>query len=158
MSLSKSRASPEPGICLPHSYYRRPPCPRAILRSLLKLADREFRELTDRRPVPLPSRKFRPVKLNAAQFDQSWDRKRGAAARLTAVVLREDDAALERRVPLNRERSASFRARVEGLQLDAAVFSPMNRMDVSRGMRAECAAAGVVHESRSAICGARTVR
>lgn len=65
---------------------------------LLKLADREFRQLAELRPLPPTARKFNPVRLNATRFDQSWDRKRGAAARLTAVLLREDDAALERRV------------------------------------------------------------
>ena len=52
---------------------------------LLKLADREFKALTEERPTPQPSRKFKPMKLNVARFDQAWDRKRGAAARLTAV-------------------------------------------------------------------------
>lgn len=65
---------------------------------LLKLADREFKALTEERPTPQPSRKFKPMKLNVARFDQSWDRKRGATARLTAVLLQEDDATLQRRV------------------------------------------------------------
>jgi hypothetical protein len=43
-------------------------------------------------------RKFKPVKLNVARFDNAWERKRGAAVRLTAVLLREDDSTLERRV------------------------------------------------------------
>ena len=61
---------------------------------LLTLVDREFRQLVEK-PAPIvPIRKFKPVKINAARFDRSWDRKRGAAARLMAVVLREDDAAL----------------------------------------------------------------
>ena len=65
---------------------------------LIQLADREFRQLTGK-PVPVqPNRKFRPVKLNAAQFENGWGRKRVAAVRLTAVLLREDDSALERRV------------------------------------------------------------
>jgi hypothetical protein len=38
------------------------------------------------------------MKLNATRFDQSWDRKRGAAARLTAVLFQEDDAADSRGV------------------------------------------------------------
>lgn len=46
---------------------------------LLKLADREFRQLTGKPVAPVPSRKFKPVKLNAAKFDSAWDRKRGAA-------------------------------------------------------------------------------
>jgi hypothetical protein len=65
---------------------------------LLKLANREFKALTEERSTPQPNRKFKAMKLNAARFDQSWDRKRGAAARLTAVVLRENDVTLEHRV------------------------------------------------------------
>jgi hypothetical protein len=65
---------------------------------LLQLADREYRQLTNKPATITPTRKFKPIKLNAARFDTGWDRKRGAAVRLTAVVFREDDAALERRV------------------------------------------------------------
>jgi len=65
---------------------------------LLHLADREFRQLTNK-PVTIdPARKFKPGKLNVARFDNTWERKRGAAVRLTAVLLREDDSTLERRV------------------------------------------------------------
>jgi hypothetical protein len=76
---------------------------------LLKLADREFHQLTGKAVAPVPSRKFKPVKLNPARFDSAWDRKRGAAVRLTAVLLGEDDAALERRVCGN-ERSVKVYA------------------------------------------------
>jgi hypothetical protein len=65
---------------------------------LLKLADCEFTQFTGKPAVPVPSRKFKPLKVNAARFDSGWDRKRGAAVRLTAVLLGEDDAALEQRV------------------------------------------------------------
>ena len=65
---------------------------------LLKLADREYVQLTGKPVAPVPRRKFKPVKLNPARFDAAWDRKRGAAVRLTAVLLREDDSALEQRV------------------------------------------------------------
>lgn len=60
---------------------------------LLALADREFRELTNKPLTIEPKRKFKPLKLNVARFDNSWERKRGAA-----VLLREDDSTLERRV------------------------------------------------------------
>ena len=53
---------------------------------------------TEERPRPISSRRFKPLKLNAARFDQSWDRKRGAAVRLTAVLLQEDDTTLQGRV------------------------------------------------------------
>jgi hypothetical protein len=65
---------------------------------LLALADREFRQLTSKPLTVEPTRKFKPVKLNAARFDNTWERKRGAAVRLTAVLLGEDDSTLERRV------------------------------------------------------------
>jgi hypothetical protein len=65
---------------------------------LLHLADREFRELTNKPLTIEPKRKFKAVKLNVARFDNTWERKRGAAVRLTAVLLREDDSTLERRV------------------------------------------------------------
>lgn len=76
---------------------------------LLKLADREFTQLTGKPATPVPSRKFKPMRLNAARFDSAWDRKRGAAVRLTAVLLGEDDSALERRACEN-ERSAKVYA------------------------------------------------
>ena len=46
---------------------------------LLKLADREFRQLTGKPAAPQPARKFKPLKLDVARFDAGWDRKRGAA-------------------------------------------------------------------------------
>jgi hypothetical protein len=48
---------------------------------LLKLADREFRQLTEAKPTAPRRSKFKPIRLNAARFDQSGDRKRGAAVR-----------------------------------------------------------------------------
>jgi hypothetical protein len=48
---------------------------------LLRLPDREFRELTGKPKTLEPTRKFKPVKLNASRFDISWDRKRGAEGR-----------------------------------------------------------------------------
>jgi hypothetical protein len=65
---------------------------------LLQLSDREFRQFTNKPLKIEPARKFKPVKLNVARFDNAWERKRGAAVRLTAVLLREDDSTLERRV------------------------------------------------------------
>jgi hypothetical protein len=50
---------------------------------LLTLADREFRQLAEQRPAPVPNRKFKPIKLNITKLDSSWDRKCGAAVRLT---------------------------------------------------------------------------
>jgi hypothetical protein len=38
---------------------------------LLALADREFRELTNQPLTIEPTRKFKPVKLNVARFDNT---------------------------------------------------------------------------------------
>jgi hypothetical protein len=63
---------------------------------LLKLADREFRQLTEERKTP-PSANHRssgPSKPNAARFDSGWDRKRGAAdGRLSVVLTRCNESA-----------------------------------------------------------------
>jgi hypothetical protein len=72
---------------------------------LLKLADREFKALTEGRSAPQAARKFNPIKLNVSLFDQAGDRKRGAAARLTA------------------ERSAS------GFPLNSAEVAPYTSLD-----------------------------
>jgi len=53
----------------------------------LQLAGRELRQLTNKPLTIEPASKFKPVKLNVARFDDCWQRKRGAAARLTAVLL-----------------------------------------------------------------------
>jgi hypothetical protein len=95
---------------------------------LLKLADREFKALTAVRPIPQPSRKFKPVKLNFARFDQSWDRKRGAAARLTAVVLREDDVTLERRVCESERSFKTYTSAADWLQPESAYLRKMARL------------------------------
>src|SRR5580658_7076577 len=87
---------------------------------LLQLADRESRELTGKPKTLEPTRKFKPVKLNASRFDSSWDRKRGAAVRLTAVLLREDDAALERRVCESEKTQKTYANAAEWLRRESA--------------------------------------
>ena len=96
---------------------------------LLKLADREFRQLTeDRAAAPPTPRKFKAVRLNTARFDQSWDRKRGSAARLMAVLLREDDSALHQRV-CESERAAKTYADAAGwLQRESVYLRKVSRL------------------------------
>ncbi len=95
---------------------------------LLKLADREFKALTDERPPTQPSRRFKPMKLNVARFDQSWDRKRGAAARLTAVLLREDDATLTRRVCETERSFKTYTSAADWLRRESAYLRKMARL------------------------------
>ena len=102
---------------------------------LLKLADREFSNLTGKPVAPIPSRKFKPMKLNAARFSPEWDRKRGAAVRLTAVLLGEDDASLERRV-CESERSVKVYAdAADWLQRESAYLRKVARLLDTAGGR-----------------------
>lgn len=102
---------------------------------LLKLADREFRQLTED-PAPQPStRKFKPIKLNAARFDTSWDRKRGAAVRLTAVLLREDDTALQQRVCENERTAKTYADAADWLQRESAYLRKIARLLDTAGGR-----------------------
>jgi hypothetical protein len=95
---------------------------------LLHLADREFRQLTNKPVVIEPTGKFKPIKLNAARFDSGWDRKRGAAVRLTAVLLREDDTTLERRVCENDRSAKTYAEAVTWLQRESAHLRKVARL------------------------------
>ena len=95
---------------------------------LLKLADREFRQLTETRPAAPPTRKFKPIRLNAARFDQSWDRKHGAAVRLTAVLLCEDDATLERRVCENEKTAKTYATAADWLARESVYLRKVARL------------------------------
>ena len=96
---------------------------------LFKLADREFRQLTeDRSAAPPAPRRFKPVRLNAARFDQSWDRKRGSAARLMAVLLREDDAALHQRVCESERAAKTYADAADWLQRESVYLRKVSRL------------------------------
>lgn len=66
----------------------------AIGNRLFALAEREFKA---NRAAPVRT-KFKGLKLNIGKYDESWDKRRGAAARMMGVVLRESDEALFQRV------------------------------------------------------------
>lgn len=102
---------------------------------LLKLADREFRHLTGKPATPVPSRKFKPVNINPARFDSAWDRKRGAAARLTAVLLRQDDAALERRVCESERSVKVYTDAADWLQRESVYLRKVARLLETAGTR-----------------------
>src|SRR5579862_7252115 len=102
---------------------------------LLKLADREFRQLTETSAQQPITRKFKPIRLNAARFDQSWDRKRGAAVRLTSVLLREDDAALTRRVCENERSVKVYTDAADWLQRESAHLRRVARLLETAGGR-----------------------
>lgn len=96
---------------------------------LLKLADREFRQLTeDRSATPPAPRRFKPVRLNVTRFDQSWDRKRGSAARLMAVLLREDDSALHQRVCESERAAKTYADAADWLQRESVYLRKVSRL------------------------------
>ncbi|HEX4243227.1 MAG TPA: hypothetical protein VHZ53_17585 [Steroidobacteraceae bacterium] len=101
----------------------------------MSLADREFRQITGTRATPEPTRKFKPIRLNLARFDSSWDRKRGAAARLMGVLLREDDATLERRVCESEKSAKTYAEAAEWMQRGSAYLRKMARLLDTAGDR-----------------------
>jgi hypothetical protein len=103
--------------------------------SLLRLADREFRELTGKPVAIAPSRKFKPIKLNAAKFENGWSRKRVAAVRLTTVLLRDDDAALERRVCENDKSAKTYASAAAWLQRESTYLRRMAKLLDTAGGR-----------------------
>jgi hypothetical protein len=102
---------------------------------LLKLADRAYQQLTGKPAIPAPTRKFKPMKLNAARFDSAWDRKRGAAVRLTAVLLAEDDATLEQRVCESERSVKVYTDAADWLQRESAYLRKVARLLDTAGGR-----------------------
>ena len=96
--------------------------------NFLALADREFRQLTEKPAAPPVRRKFKPIHLNLAKFDAAWDRKRGAAVRLMGVLLREDDVALEQRVCENERSAKTYVEAAEWLQRESAYLRKISRL------------------------------
>src|SRR5262249_846493 len=102
---------------------------------LLRLADREFRQLTEPRPQPSTTRKSKPIKLNTTKLAPGWERKRAAAVRLTAVLLREDDTALERRVCENERTVKTYSSAADWLQRESRCLRRVARLLDSAGER-----------------------
>jgi methylthioribose-1-phosphate isomerase len=79
-------------------------------------------------PAPEPNRKFKPIELNPARFDQSWDRKRGAAVRLTSVLLRHDEVTLESRVCENAKTAKTYADAADWLQRESEYLRKIARL------------------------------
>ena len=76
----------------------------AIGNKLFALAEREFKHS---RASPTQQR-FRGLKFNIGKYDESYDRKRGAAVRMMGVVLRDDDKALYDRVAVSPQTAHTY--------------------------------------------------
>lgn len=82
---------------------------------LAALSEREYRREAGG-PVRQPAaRRFRGLRLNLSRYDAAWDRKRGGAARLMAVLLRENDEQLTQRVCRDAKAAATYRGAADWL-------------------------------------------
>ncbi len=93
------------------------------------------RLLTGKPADPAPQRKFKAIRLNAARFDQSWDRKRGSAVRLMTVVLRDDHEALQRRVCATEQTAKTYADAAAWLQRESAHLRKIARLLETAGGR-----------------------
>ncbi|MGC4028921.1 MAG: hypothetical protein QM696_08620 [Steroidobacteraceae bacterium] len=102
---------------------------------LVALSDREFkRETNAPADQPPPDRKFRPFRLSLARYDRDWDRKRGAAARLMAVLLRENDEQLTERVCESALSSQTYAGAASWLGQEALYLRKLaSRMETASG-------------------------
>jgi hypothetical protein len=103
--------------------------------SLLSLADREYRQVTQKPQAPIAPKRFRPLRIDPAKFNTSWDRRRGAAVRLMTVLLRENDAELERRVCENEQSARTYVQAANWLQRESAYLRKMARLLETAGGR-----------------------
>jgi hypothetical protein len=86
---------------------------------LLALATREFRRTSDKGLAAPAPRTFKAMRLNLAKFDDAWDRKRGAAVRMTGVLLRENANTLLERVCADPQIAETYKGAAAWLQLEA---------------------------------------
>jgi hypothetical protein len=102
---------------------------------LLTLAETEFRQISEARSALPVARKFKPILMNAAKLAPGWERKRAAAVRLTAVLLREDDIALERRVCSTAQTVKTYTSAADWLQRESAYLRKIARLLDTAGGR-----------------------
>lgn len=86
---------------------------------LRALSDREFQRQAGEPAAPPTKKRFRAMSLSLARYDAGWDRKRGSAARMMAVVLRESDLELTERVCASPQSATTYRGAAEWLAGEA---------------------------------------
>lgn len=95
---------------------------------LLALSDAEF----GRKRPALPRTRFKALNVNLVKLSTDWDRQRGAAARMMAVILREDSETLLDKVSSDPERADAFADAVDWLGKEATYLRKVaTRMDVA---------------------------
>jgi hypothetical protein len=102
--------------------------------NLVALSGREYRRqagLPDAAPAP---ERFRGMRIKLTRFDPSWDRKRGSAARLMGVLLRENDQQLQDRVCADGEATRTYTGAAAWLHGEAKYLrSIANLMEKAAG-------------------------
>lgn len=101
---------------------------------LLALSTREYnRQAEVPGATPAPQR-FRGLRMSLTKFDASWDRKRGAAARLMGVLLRENDQQLQERVCADAPSSRTYTGVADWLSSEARYLRKVaTQMDTAAG-------------------------
>jgi hypothetical protein len=86
---------------------------------LLALSDAEF---SRRRKQPTKLKTFKARPIDVRTFDRAWERYRGAAVRVMAVVLREDSDSLYAKVTSDAKTMATFTDAIGWLQKEAELL------------------------------------
>lgn len=96
---------------------------------LLAFSDAEFG--LNRTATPVRPR-FKARKVNLTALDTDWDRRRGAAARMMAIVLRDDSESLLAKMEADPVKAESFSDAAAWLRKEATLLrKTAGRMDLA---------------------------
>lgn len=98
------------------------------LSRLLALSDAEF----DRKRPTATRRRFKPLNVSLAKYGTDWERRRGAAIRLMAVVLGESSESLYAKISADAQTARDFVDAAQWLRGEATYFrKAANRLDTA---------------------------
>ena len=110
--------------------------PASNFTRLQSLSDREYRNLSTSKPEQVEGpRSFKPRKLSLDRYDRRWDRKRGSAIRLTGVLLRDTEEAMQQRVCASSATKKTYSSAAGWLTSEAELLrktAKMHEMAVAR--------------------------
>lgn len=118
---------------------------------LMALVEREFRRESRVPQQVKPERKFKSVKMSLARFNTGWDRKRGSAARLMAVVLRDDDQSLAQRVGENEATMKAYSDAAKWLRRESVYLEKTSRAMSSAAGRLDVVLARLAAEKQQRL-------
>lgn len=98
------------------------------LSRLLALSDAEF----DRKRPAATRRRFKPLNVSLAKYGTDWERRRGAAVRLMAVILGESSESLYAKISADAQTAQDFVDAAQWLRGEATYFrKAANRLDTA---------------------------